>query len=165
MAQELPRFNYLKFRLVPQENWHVTVKFLGEVPSSFLPLIDESVHKIAAQCKPFALTFSHIGFLNRRIFAFSLTRSPKLFALFKLIDERLASRGVCEPEHFRTFTTHITVGRKHPPIRENLHAVRYFELKARSPVSFMVESIDCMESTLLKEGSKYTHKKSYYLSR
>lgn len=156
LAAELPRFAYLKFRQIPQENWHVTLKFIGEVEDTKLPLIREAVARATAQFKPIALRLADVGFLNRRIFAFNLERSPKLFALFRLIDDRLAARGVCPGERFRTFSAHITVGRKDPPVRnDTLHSVRHFEIKSKAPLSFTAQSVDLMESTLEREGSHY----------
>lgn len=154
-AAELPRFEYLKFRQIPEENWHVTLKFIGEVGERELRYIQESLPPLVSRFKPFELFIIDVGFLNRRIFAFNLGCSPKLFALFRLIDEKLAVCGIIKSERYRTFMPHITVGRKDPPVRANLHAVRHFELKTREVLMFTVTSVDLMESMLSPEGSSY----------
>lgn len=163
LKEELPRFQHLKFREISEANWHVTVKFIGEVDEAKIRLIREALQPTAAQFKPFCLTIRDVGFLNRRIFAFNVERSQKLFALFRTIDDRLAARRVCKPERFRTFTGHITVGRKNPPITRDLHSVRHFDLKSRVSLNFLVLSVDLMKSELKEGGSDYAIIEQYPL--
>ncbi|MEK9165844.1 MAG: RNA 2',3'-cyclic phosphodiesterase [Patescibacteria group bacterium] len=154
LAQELPCFDYLKFRLIPPENWHITLKFIGEVDAALVPIIREAIKPVVNQFTSFDLTIKDIGFLNHYIFAFDCERSPKLYGLFRIIDDRLSSRGIVRPEN-REFRTHITVGRMQVPINSQLHSVRHFDLKTREPVSFPVESVDLMESELTPQGAVY----------
>jgi 2'-5' RNA ligase len=80
LAQELPRFAYLKFRQIPAQNWHITLKFIGEVEEPVLPVIRESIQPIVNQFKRFDLSVKDFGFLNPRIFAIICERSSKLYA-------------------------------------------------------------------------------------
>jgi 2'-5' RNA ligase len=155
LSAELPRFGYLKFRQIPKENWHVTLKFIGEVGERELHYIQETLPPLVSRFKQFELVVKDVGFLNKRIFAFNLERSPKLFALFRLIDEKLGACGALRKERYRTFTPHITVGRKDVPVRRDLHASRHFDLKTRAPFQFSVSSVDLMESFLCDDGSVY----------
>jgi len=175
LLKEIPRFSYLKFRQIPKENWHITLKFIGEVETGFqsVSTIQEAIQPIAIQFKPFDLRIKDFGFLNRRIFAVNLERSSKLYALFKMIDERLAQAQVVPGEHNRYFNPHITVGRKSPPLPRigragsgfsgQLHSVRHFDLKTREPLSFIVNSVDLMESRLSPHGSLYYLRQVYKL--
>jgi 2'-5' RNA ligase len=168
LSKELPRFSYLKFRQIPPENWHLTLKFIGEPDGlgasaeSILEKIDESLELLPERFQTFDLMVQDVGFLNKRIFAFNLEWSNRLFALFKFIEERLASRQIVAIDRER-FHPHITVGRKNPPVRSELHSLRHFELKTREQLSFQVKSVDLMESTLTPDGAIYKVIKQYQL--
>jgi 2'-5' RNA ligase len=157
LAKELPRFAHLKFREIPLQNWHITIKFIGEIEQpSKIEEISTIIRNIAARIKPFSISVADVGFINRRIFSFNLEPSPKLFALFRLLDDQLGSKGLAARDRFRAFSPHITVGRKNSPVsRDHLHASRYFDLKTRAPLHFPVSSVDLMESFLHSDGSVY----------
>ncbi len=155
LAPEVARFHHLKFREIPKDNWHVTVKFIGEVESAVVPRISEVVAPIVSKFKPFELQISHLGFLNPKIFAVFLERSTKLFAVYKMIDERLAALRIALPDKYRGFTPHITVGRKSPGFAGELHGVRHLPLKTREPLTFEVSSVELMESELDFDGAVY----------
>ena len=155
LAAELSRFDYLKFRAIPASNWHVTIKFLDDLDEEVSLLIREAVEPVASQFKPFELSATHFGFLNRRIFAIFLARSAPLYALYRTVDSLLAARGIAPLEDARQYTPHITIGRKHPPITQDLHAVRHFDIKTRAPLSFSASSLDLMCSELQPAGAVY----------
>lgn len=164
LAKELPRFAHLKFREISQQNWHITVKFIGEIEASAIEDISTIIRNTASRFKHFFVDVADVGFINRRIFAFNLEPSPKLFALFRLLDDQLGSRGFAERDRFRAFSPHITVGRKNPPVsRDHLHAMRHFDLKTRAPIKFSVSSVDLMESFLRDDGSVYRIRASFPL--
>lgn len=155
LVPEVARFQHLKFREIPEDNWHVTVKFIGEVGPDVVPRINEAVAAIVGQFSSFELQISHLGFLNPKIFAVFLERSTKLYAVYKMIDERLAALGIVLPDKYRSFTPHITVGRKSPGFSGELHSVRHLPLKRREPLTFAVSSVELMESELDLDGAIY----------
>lgn len=161
LVQELPRFDYLKYHQIPAQNWHITIKFIGDVQDDMVDSINEAVLPIAEQFKPFILKVKCLGFLNRRIFAIYLDWSDKLYALYNMIDQRLAARGIAYLEKRRHFIPHITIGRKNPPIQQDLHAVRHFALKTKQILDFDVKSVDLMKSELKPQGAEYQIVKKY----
>lgn len=46
---------------VPQENWHITLVFIGEVPTEKIEDIKESLKKACRASKPFKLHMSNFG--------------------------------------------------------------------------------------------------------
>ena len=51
----------LPLRLTPDEQWHVTVGFYGEVPESVVPDLTERLRRAAARTAPFQLQLSRAG--------------------------------------------------------------------------------------------------------
>lgn len=45
-----------------KENFHITLKFLGEIQPEFVSQIEETVKKATKGIKPFYLRFSEVGF-------------------------------------------------------------------------------------------------------
>lgn len=160
LLQELPCFDYLKFRLIPPENWHITLKFIGEADMRQIPIITETIEPIVNQFKSFGLTIRDVGFLNRYIFAFNCERSPQLYGLFRAVDDRLSARRIINAEA-RDFSAHVTVGRRTIPLNDHLHSVRHFDLKTSEQLSFPVQSVDLMKSKLTPQGAVYKILKSF----
>ena len=71
-------------KVVPQEKYHITLFFLGDVDSSLVPSIVKAIKKI--KFKPFSVHLDYLGFFsNSRVFWMGCNHIPKKLLL--LIDE------------------------------------------------------------------------------
>ena len=98
-------------RWVPEENYHVTLRFIGEAPR---PLAEEIDHALAALRAPsFALTLAGIGTFAKggrsRSLWLGAERSEPLERLQAKIETAMQRCGL-EPER-RRFQPHVTLAR------------------------------------------------------
>lgn len=98
---------------VEEENLHLTIKFLGEVPDNQLKGIVCAAHSKLDNCRPHTLNFTSIGFFphrNRpRVIWLGISGETDVTReIARGLDEGLAPLGF-EPDHKRKL--HITLGR------------------------------------------------------
>ncbi len=101
-------------RWVPPEQYHLTLRFLGDVPSDLVPSLAESLTETCSQIRPFGVRARGIGF-------FPNARSPRVIwvgvesgenALIEF--QRRVEKGLLR--HVKglaseTFLAHVTLGR------------------------------------------------------
>jgi len=95
------------------DNFHLTLKFLGEIHLFQKAQVDDAIRNICAGRKPFQLEISEVGIFNGkdsiRVLWLGLGGDlQELYALQKEIDGALASIGF--PPEGRRFRPHITIG-------------------------------------------------------
>ncbi|MDO5581780.1 MAG: RNA 2',3'-cyclic phosphodiesterase [Planctomycetia bacterium] len=114
---------YPEIKWVNDEQFHITLKFLGDVPTLEIHEIIAAAERAAAQCEIFDLIMEKFGVFPDR-------KNPKtlwvgigdgieeLRSLVGLIENELAPLGF--PRDPREFTPHLTVGRvRQTKFREN----------------------------------------------
>lgn len=145
----------VKARWTGLANLHLTLQFLGDVPSRMVGSINDILGTTAASFSPFSLQLSKIGCFphehNPRIIWAGLTGEVnKLIQLQEGLSSRLASIGFNEDKPFKP---HITLG------RDASYDGVFSEIcnkagNTRGP-SFYIEGITLMESRLQRPGSTY----------
>ena len=83
-------------RIVPRENYHLTLAFLGERDPRQLVKLRSMLTKAAADQPPMKLTINGLGFFGRRESALlhaTLAKSPPLAALADRLRGMLAEAG------------------------------------------------------------------------
>ena len=149
-------------RWVPAENYHVTLRFIGEAPRH---LADEIDHALAALKAPsFALTLAGIGTFAKGGRSQSLwlgvARSEPLERLQSKIETALQRCGL-EPER-RRFQPHVTLARLDNAAEAKLAGfVQAHNLFRTDPVT--VEHFTLFSSLLGKEQPVYTPEVEYPL--
>ncbi len=140
---------------VPPENYHLTVRFLGEVEETKLSALLELGRKVAQETAPFVLDLEVLGGFPqvkaaRVLWAGPRVESPEFRRLCQGVEEAVRALGF--PGEKKEPLPHVTLARfKTPrdlrPIlgRENL----------RIP-TVHAESLTLMRSELRPEGAKYT---------
>jgi 2'-5' RNA ligase len=108
-------------RWVPDENLHVTLHFLGELPVERAPAIVDALHAAAASHSPFACSLSRVEAFpsarRARVIVVELSAADALAALARDIGEALTPLGF--PPERRRFRPHVTLGRvRRPPLRD-----------------------------------------------
>jgi 2'-5' RNA ligase len=150
-------------RWVPPENYHLTLRFIGETPGFRAEEIDHALAGLKA--RGFPLTLAGVGTFAKGGRVVSLwvgvERNPQLDHLHGKIETALQRCGL-EPER-RRFTPHVTLARLDNAAETKLvHFVQAHNLFRADPVP--VEHFTLFSSRLGKEQSVYTAEVEYPLA-
>jgi len=153
-------------RWVEYENYHLTLKFLGEVKETKLPLISESLTLVGDSAPAFNISAGGLGFfpnkMRPRVIWLGIKGElDKAEYLGERIDAYLAAQGFEEEKDHRF---HLTLGRVRSDLRLNemLKIVRDIEGKEKLR-SFKVEEFHLMRSILSPKGPVYSVVESFPL--
>jgi 2'-5' RNA ligase len=142
-----------ELRWVPEENLHLTLKFLGDLERRELPkLIARAAGRLAQQ-EPFDARIGGIGaFQTLReadVLWLGITRgSAELAKLARKLDA--AGRGVGAARDRQPFRAHLTLARCRPP-----QSFELSDLPEADSQSFCVDEVVLYESRLSSSGSTY----------
>lgn len=158
----------IKFRKIPLENFHITISFLGYIPSEYIDGLTHTVLELCNQCKSFPLSFSHFSYapMGRpatMIWAvFNSDRSFQSFAHEVNISMRNYLRSVDRNIHFTfrgVFTPHVTLIRLNNEISTTKLPV--FDVKVKE---VFVNELILFESKLSQDGAIYSRLATFPLS-
>lgn len=128
------------------ENFHLTIKFLGEVKPELVPAVTQAMDEGAGTVRPFQLQLGRWGYFSRgekKILWVGLQgETDRLLELFRNVDLALAKRGF--PKETRPLKAHITMAREAQLTEEWEKVVASLPLEPR-PVP--VKGITLMESS------------------
>lgn len=147
-------------RWIRPEGLHVTLKFLGEVPTRKLPAVKLAIQEAVVGHSPFELEFSTIGTFGGReglrIMWVGIAGDVlRLEALVRAVNAALAVVGF-EPER-RPFRPHLTLGR----VRDEISTRHRAEIevavgKQTVPASsWRTAQVSLMRSRLTASGANY----------
>lgn len=171
LQEELKSGGHSAVKWVNPNSIHLTLKFLGSVPSDGIKAIRDAVNKVAGEVPPFRLEVTGLGvFPNpgrvRVIWVGVRGELDRLERLQKSVEAKLAPLGF-EAER-RPFTPHLTLAR----VRERAapEEVRRFGqfISSRRFVTaypFDVDEVSLMQSQLGREGAVYSCLGSARLTR
>lgn len=160
--------HHLPLRLTPPHNLHITLVFLGEVPSIALPAIERAIEHTLSNFRSRILPAEVRQSGRRRASKITLTplwfevgpnpRFPRLIWLsFKpstalaILQTNLAR--ALEKEGPKQFTPHITIARlKH---NERLDPENVLAREMSQALFFAPKEIYVMKSTLKRSGAEY----------
>jgi len=156
------RLNLVAFsngvKWVGSERFHVTLKFLGEVPESMLPQVYEALSKSVAGSKPFNVSIEGAGAfpdINRPrvIWAGIGSGKQELAAIASKLDENFEPLGFAVEK--RPFSPHLTLGRVRSLKNVSALSKIIAPLERTQIGSFSAASVDLMQSILRPEGPQY----------
>ena len=147
------RDRFPKARWVPEENWHVTVKFVGWTYPRLLDWVRERVSTAAAGSAPFETRLTELGAFPsprraRVLWAGLDDRAGAMAELALAMDASMAKEF--KPE-VRAFRPHLTVARSDPP----LVMPDGFAGTAIEPVAFRVDHVTMFRSHLQRPAPRY----------
>jgi len=151
---------------VEYENYHLTLKFLGEVKEPRLPLISECLTQAAEASPAFNLSAGGLGFfpnkMRPRVIWLGIKgEMEKAVFLGGRIDAYLAAQGFEEEKDHRF---HLTLGRMRSDLRLNDMLKLVGDLEGKEKFrSFKVEQFHLMKSTLSSKGPVYSVIESFTL--
>lgn len=145
-------------RLVPPENVHITLKFLGDTDEQQVGSIIAAVKDQIINWHSFPVTVGGTGtFPNPRqpriIFLDIKDGLEKLREISNIIENCMERFGYKQEK--RAFTPHLTIGR----VKDDRQAINAVESLLRyqyEPVPFNATQIVFFESTLTPQGAIYT---------
>ncbi len=139
-------------KLTPAKNFHLTLKFLGEVTPAQTDEVKKRLEKI--QFKPFTATLAGTGIFPSeqmiRVVWIGIDPREIICELQKQIDEAL--HGIFPKE--KSFQPHITLARVKEVPNKKQFAEQVKHLKIE-PLSFEVKEFKLIESQLTSEGPIY----------
>ena len=162
LRKELERDEHRFVKWVAPGGIHLTLKFLGNIPSKRVTEITEAMEEAAQGISPFHLEISGLGAFpslkQARVFWVGIGGEvDKLSRLQQGIDSALAVLGFAKEE--RSFVPHLTLARirqgASPPERRSFgELVGSTTFEDKYPVE--VEAISLMRSQLTPAGAIYT---------
>ncbi|MEQ8199838.1 MAG: RNA 2',3'-cyclic phosphodiesterase [Syntrophomonadaceae bacterium] len=151
---------------VEYDNYHLTVKFLGEVKGSDLPQLKKQLTLAGESAPPFYLSAGGVGYFPnsrhpRVIWLGIKGELDKASFLGERVDAYLGELGF-EPEKEHRF--HLTLGRARSEnnLREMQKDMEQMEARDKL-VGFKVDKFQLMMSELSQSGPKYSELDSFYL--
>jgi 2'-5' RNA ligase len=158
-AARLLRDEELPVRWVDLENYHVTLKFLGEVRRETVSSIEAAMTKVASATASFSAEFGGFG-------AFPTIRQPRMLwlgvcatgALRCLKQDLEWAMGDCGFEaETRAFHPHITLGRADDRIGAGVfRGLDQLVADMEFSAEVKVRTIDLIRSNLSKDGARYS---------
>jgi len=150
-------------RWVPPENYHLTLRFIGDIPGHVARDVDAAL--LAIRTRGFALTLTGMGTFAKGGISNALwvgvERTPSLDHLRNKIETALQRCGL-EPER-RKFQPHVTLARLDNPAEGKVAAfVQAHNLFRTEPIP--VEHFTLFTSLLNKDHAVYTPEAEYELA-
>lgn len=149
-------------RWIPPENYHLTLRFIGETPGHHADDIDSTLTGLRA--RGFSLTFAGLGTFAKggrsKALWVGVERNPQLDHLQNKIETALQRCGL-EPER-RRFQPHVTLARlDNVPEGKLVSYLQTYNLFRSDPIP--VEHFTLFSSRLGKDASVYAAEVEYGL--
>ena len=150
-------------RWIDPENYHITLRFIGDVDRSIAEEVTAALDRLA-HSEAFNLRISHLGSFGgdkpRTLYA-GVDNNPAMQRL-QAAQERILQRLGLEPDS-RKFTPHITLARLRGPTAEDM--ARHLALSGRfEPLEFPVERFVLFSSRDSVGGGPYLVEQAYPLA-
>ncbi|MEA4815484.1 MAG: RNA 2',3'-cyclic phosphodiesterase [Lachnospiraceae bacterium] len=136
-----------------RDNYHLTLRFIGETPTSDIELLCEAIQETAVRNEGFELFLSELGEFKREsksvVWAGIKDDKRELSRLASSLEKSLELQGF--PRDKKKFSPHITLGREVSLIRD----LKYFEDYIKTPIIIPFKKISLMESVRIGPNLVY----------
>ncbi len=153
----------LDARWTSPEQFHVTLRFIGEADEQQAARFEEALSGIEAapvRCKPYGLDVLP----SRRspsVLMLGLERTDGLLALYRNVSDALEAEGLSAED--RTYRPHVTLARLNDvgpePVHTFLRSLEEFTLEP-----FTIEAFHLYKSTLTPDGAIHERRATYSLT-
>ena len=162
LRRELERDEHKFVKWMNPNGIHLTLKFLGNIPSKRVTEITEAIKEAAQGISPFHLEISGLGAFpslrEARVFWVGIGgQVDKLLKLQQNIDSALAVLGFAREE--RSFVPHLTLARLRPgasPLERRNFGELVGSAAFEDKYHIEVEAVSLMRSQLTPAGAIYT---------
>ncbi|MBU1049342.1 RNA 2',3'-cyclic phosphodiesterase [Candidatus Bipolaricaulota bacterium] len=156
-AMRIRSMTHMRASWVPQDNYHITLRFLGDMDPSLIVDLDRCCRDVAARIGPFECTLDRIGAFpspdRARVIWVGGALSPSFERLAHKLSSGLSELGF--PPTKRESVIHATLARikdRPDPVLPEVIS----QLSPIQPLSVVIDRMVLMESTLTAQGSAYT---------
>lgn len=145
-------------RWVDPGNFHLTLRFIGEVDEGVASDIDAALLRLSVP--RFALTLAGVGQFGTRMLWVGVEKSPALLQLQAKVETALQRAGI--PPEGRRYSPHVTLARLRQPPGPRVPAFVAEHALFRAP-PFDVHHFSLIASYLTKNGAIYEDQADYPL--
>lgn len=145
--------NSVKGNFTKKDNFHLTLKFIGDVEMDQLEILKRAIDKVVIKGKSFSLSLKKIGRFQRgekSIVWVGLNKNKDLEELQNRLENILEKEGY--PKEQRKFTPHITLGREVIFQCDFEELQKMIEIKGQE---ILVNKVSLMESKRVNGNLKY----------
>lgn len=154
------RESFPNARWVPEEDRHVTLKFLGRTPAGLVPWIEETVEEVAAAHDPTTLRVLGIGAFpsagRARVLWAGIDPAEGLADIVADLETGLSAEFRAES---RRFHPHVTVARSEPPLR----LPRTYDDTNLASEAFVADRVVLFRSHLQGRSTRYEALRTFAL--
>ena len=158
------KLSYSNIKWVDPENFHLTLKFLGEVDKSLISRIIKVLDPIAGKNPQFCLESKELGFFGRsgnpRIIWYGFEQEDILLNLQSSIETSLKNLGFAKEK--KGYSPHLTLGRVKKFVSQENLKESLAELKPANE-KYNVTRFSLVESILRQKGPEYRIIKDFCL--
>ncbi len=143
----------IKGNFTHMDNYHLTLRFIGEINDHELDKLKEVIDEVALKQNCFELTMNKLGYFARGsklIIWVGINQNESLGRLYSQLEHSLKGKGYKEEE--RDFVPHVTLGRQIVLI-EDFHKMKQ-QIKM-DDIIIPVNKLSLMESTRVKGELRY----------
>jgi 2'-5' RNA ligase len=145
-------------RWVDAGNFHLTLRFIGEVDEGVASDIDAALLRLTAP--RFSLALAGVGQFGTRMLWVGVEKNPVLLQLQAKVESALQRAGI--PPEGRRYTPHVTLARLRQPLGPRVPAFLAEHALFRAP-PFDVDRFSLIASYLTKNGAIYEDQADYPL--
>lgn len=146
----------LPIRWVDPAGVHLTLKFLGDVADERVAELGTALDRACAGMRGFTVALGGFGAFpaaaRARVVWLGCEPAPPLELLQHAVEREYAALGF--PVEGRPFRPHLTLGRARP--RGGVRGLEPLLEAAAFDAPWSVAAVDLMESTLTRDGARYT---------
>lgn len=149
----------IAIRWVRPENIHLTIKFLGEIPTERIEALTRAMQVVGSRFQPLSLTAGGVGVFPgikrpRVLWAGLQGDIEALGALYRALDRGLWEIGF--PSEKRSFKGHLTLGRIKKRIDSRLLGHAMADVGSIQSDVFKADEMILFRSDLKPQGAVYT---------
>lgn len=141
---------------VERENFHITLRFIGEVSEDRIPVLERIIDEVSLKFSPFEIELKGTGKFPHVIWV-GIDKGSDILKNISYSIEGALIRANFSPTD-KPFSPHITLGRVKKEIKR-------FQVEDFGPLVFLVDSITLMQSQLFPSGPIYTPINTFLLRK
>lgn len=111
--QEIAKTGCKNGNFTPKENFHLTLRFIGDADFDDIERLKEAVFHVSRQSKPFSFALSQLGFFEKgekKIMWLGIKKSIPLYQLYNGLEKNLSRQGFSRNK--QDLSPHITLARE-----------------------------------------------------